>query len=199
MKILNLLILALVLISSLYFLDIESTQKFYDKNEILIPVSVHLVDDGTVQYTTKRDVDDISRMFEEVNRIWGKAQIIFIVSDIDTIKIENKDFGSVFYGEIESITNRNDFDEGMINGYFARYINSNGISFPAQGFFIVGDVINVKDYRATSHELGHLLGLHHVGNSDYLMYSGSNGELLSEKEIEIARKNARRVYEIELS
>ena len=196
MKISNLLILTLVLISLLHFLDIESTQKLYDKDEILVPVSVHLVDDDTVQFRTKRDIDNIGRIFEEVNRIWAKAQIRFIVSDVDIIKMDNKEFGAVFYGEIEYLTKRKDFDEGIINGYFARYINSNGISFPAQGFFIIGDVINVNDYRATSHELGHLLGLHHVDNKDYLMQSGSNGELLDEKEIEIARKNARRVYEI---
>ena len=86
----------------------------------------------------------------------------------------------------------------MINGYFARYISSNGVAFPPQGFFVVGDITSVNDFRATSHELGHLLGLRHVSINGYLMHSGTNGELLSQEEVDIARKNARRVYEIEI-
>jgi hypothetical protein len=169
----------------------------YDRDEIIIPVSVHLVDDRTVQYTTDRDVDDIYRVFEGVNRIWSQGQIRFIVSKMDTIEISNEEFGRVFDGELDVLTQRSDFKD-EINGYFARYISANGMAFPPQGFFIIGDITSVNDYRATAHELGHLLGLHHVTDRDYLMSSGFNGELLSQGEVDVARRNARRVYEVEI-
>jgi len=193
-------IVALVLIGLVYFLGFNDTgDVVYDKDIIIVPVSVHLVDDGTVQYKTERDLDDIARVFDEVNRIWGQAQIEFIVAEIDTVEIGNKEFNSVFSGNVEVLTQRDDFVRGRINGYFARYINVNGISFPPQGFFVVGDITSVNDYRATSHELGHLFGLRHTSESvNRLMYQGRNGEMLNQDEVDIARRNARRVFEVEI-
>jgi predicted Zn-dependent protease len=50
------------------------------------------------------------------------------------------------------------------------------------------DLTGVHHERVTSHEIGHILGLHHVlDNSDRLMYSGTNGMALSEEEITVAR------------
>src|SRR3989344_1265071 len=130
------IILLLAGVGLLYF-NYDTEYIAYDKDEILVPISVHLVDDGTVQYTSSRDIDDIYRIFEEVNRIWGQAQIKFIVSEINTLRIENEEFNNVFYGKSETLTKRDDFNNG-INGYFARYISANGMAFPPQGIFIIG-------------------------------------------------------------
>ncbi|MFQ5531205.1 MAG: matrixin family metalloprotease, partial [Candidatus Nanoarchaeia archaeon] len=177
--------------------DFENSEEtFLDNDIITVPVSVHLVDDRTQQFTTSRNLEDINRIFNEVNRIWSQGQIYFVVSSVDKIVVENSDFNSVLTGNIEILTKNKNFDDGIINSYFARYINANGVSFPAQGFFLVGDITSVNDFRTTSHELGHLLGLRHVQGRENLMFQGANGEILRDWEVEEARRNAKRVYGI---
>jgi len=168
----------------------------YDKDIIIVPVSVHLVQDGTVQFSTGRDKEDIYRIFNETNKIWNQAQIEFVIEDIDTIQMNNLEFNSAIFAQnISVLTQREDFDRGMINGYFARYIGANGVAFSPQGVFIVADLVTVNDFRTTAHELGHLLGLHHVGEKENLMYRGSNGEILNQWEVDLARENAKEFYQ----
>jgi len=167
----------------------------FDKDIITVPVSIHLVQDGTVQFSTGRTNENIYEIFWEVNRIWGQAQIEFVVEEIDTIEVGNLELNSAIFAQnISVITQRDDFDRGMINGYFVRYISANGVSFSPQGVFIVADLTTVNDYRTTAHELGHLLGLHHIDGRENLMYRGSNGEILSRREVDVARKNALEFY-----
>ncbi len=161
---------------------------------IEIPIALHIVDDGTVQYTSTRDTNNIQDLIDKANQLWEQANIQFTIEKIDVVTIENKDFSKVFSGEVAGVTQRDDFVEGRINGYFANYINANGVAFPPQGLFVIADVTTVNDFRTTAHELGHLLGLHHTTARTDLMFKGSNGEFLSEDEITTARRNALRVY-----
>ena len=55
---------------------------------------------------------------------------------------------------------------------------------------LVADFTTVNDFRATSHEFGHLLGLRHVQDVGRLMARGKNGELLEDWEIRVVRENA---------
>ena len=55
---------------------------------------------------------------------------------------------------------------------------------------MVADRTTVFDFRANSHEIGHVLGLQHIGPVNRLMASGVNGFDLTDEEIEIARRNA---------
>jgi len=55
---------------------------------------------------------------------------------------------------------------------------------------MVADITTVFDYRATSHEIGHVLGLKHVVPINRLMARGVNGFDLTDEEIEISQGNA---------
>ena len=186
----------LLLVVIFLYASRDTKDTIYNKDIIVIPVSVHLVDDNSYHYTTDRNFMNILELFEEANQIWEQGQIEFIIEDIDTIEIDSNEFNSVFSGNIETLIEKNDFDSCMINGYFAKYFNANGVAFPPQGIFVIADLTTVNDYRTTAHELGHLLGLHHVDGRGNLMFKGANGEVLNQEEINIARKNAMRVYEI---
>jgi hypothetical protein len=54
------------------------------------------------------------------------------------------------------------------------------------------DEPSVFDRRVSSHEVGHMLGLHHVlDDPGRLLYSGTNGMSLTEDEATVARYFAR--------
>ena len=66
-----------------------------------------------------------------------------------------------------------------------------GIAFGGLYSVAVADYTTVYDFRALAHEVGHVLGLHHVsGSRGQLMYRGANGFKLSLEEIERARLKA---------
>ena len=193
-KLIVLIIVAVLLVSLVLIKTNEiSGNAAYDKDEIFIPVTVHLVKEKS-SYGTSKDTEDVFELFEKVNRIWMQGQIIFIVEDVVVSEFSKEEFDKFLEGDIDLIVTRDDFRGGMINIYFARFVNANGISFPAQGFTLIGDVTTVNDFRTTAHELGHLLGLRHVSSRDYLMFKGSNGDILSQEEITLARENVKRFY-----
>jgi len=187
--------IVILLVGIFLYIPKYTREVIYDRDLIVVPVSVHLVNDGGDYYTTDRNLENIIKLFGGANQIWEQGQIEFIIEDIDTIEIDGSKFSSVFEGEIQVLIERQDFDRGMINAYFAKYFDANGVAFSPQGVFVVADLTTVNDYRTTAHELGHLLGLHHVQGRENLMFKGANGEVLIQEEIDIARKNAKRVYE----
>jgi len=187
-------IIVLLIIIGVYLTEEKIS---FDRDILDVHVSVHLVQDGSVQFSTSRTEEDIYRIFNEVNKIWSQAQIEFVIEDVDTIQVNNLEFNSAIFAQnISIIAQRDDFDRGMINGYFARYISANGVAFSPQGIFIIADLTTVNNYRTTAHELGHLLGLHHIDGKENLMFRGSNGEVLSQWEIDMARNNAREFYSV---
>ena len=76
-----------------------------------------------------------------------------------------------------------------INGFYVRRVGGpNGINpFRSSAFFVI-DEPSVFDRRVSSHEVGHILGLHHVlADPGRLLFSGTNGMILTENEATVAR------------
>jgi hypothetical protein len=66
---------------------------------------------------------------------------------------------------------------------------------PSRVFFVV-DEPSVNDRRVSSHKIGHILGLHHeLFDQNRLMYSGTNGELLTDIEQAVARYGAQGIVD----
>ena len=67
---------------------------------------------------------------------------------------------------------------------------SNGLAI-APSLALVADITTVNDFRATAHEIGHLLGLNHTApDRGRLLYRGANGTKLNEQEVLISRQRA---------
>jgi len=159
---------------------------------IELPVTVHLVDDPTGQYTTARNVNEIAGIFEEVNRIWEPAQIRFVPGNILRETNNGNQMIQLFDLPCNEIPVGND---SLINTYYVNNLNIigprvNGFARPELRRTFIKDNTSVHDYRCTAHEFGHVLRLDHVPQIERLMAEGRNGEDLLEWEIRIARHMA---------
>jgi len=145
--------------------------------EIELKIAVHLVLDPSGQHTTVRDSSNVEELFVRVNDVWNQAKIRFVIEEI-TIE------------EVPNLNSLPRFNDGKIHAFFAKDIGPNGIAFKPETI-LVADSTTVYDYRATSHEFGHILGLEHVSPQNRLMARGVNGFLLEEHEIEKVRETSK--------
>ena len=181
-----------LLILNIYLIFFYSNSNPINNDIITVQLVAHIVDDNTVQFSSDRTEENIQELINEANRIWEPSNIKFNIISTDTVQIDNREFNSIFTGNVNTLMNKSKFVDGKINAYFARYINANGVAFSPEDVFVVADLTSVNDFRTTAHELGHLLGLHHIQGRNNLMFKGSNGEILSQSEINTARNNARK-------
>jgi len=160
---------------------------------IELQVNIHLVDDPNGQFTTTRDNNEITRIFQEVNRIWEAAQIRFVLNNIQRHTIANNEMIQLYdLGRNEIPTGNKKF----FDTYYVKNFNNigktwNGFARPELGRTFIRDNTLVHDFRCTAHEFGHVLRINHVPQAERLMAEGKNGELLLDWEIRIARHMAR--------
>ena len=157
---------------------------------IIIPVDVYIIKYDEQDLSSARDEENILDVFENVNRLWSQANIYVEIVKIENITIN----GSSYYYNLNSflsyMVEMGNYNPNRINAYFAESLHGPiGIAFPGNRI-MVADRKSVYDFRATSHEIGHVLGLQHVGPVSRLMARGVNGFDLILEEIEIARSNA---------
>ncbi len=167
---------------------------------ITLPISVYIVDGEDDVFNSGRSEAEIRQIFEKANKIWAQAHIEISVQAVERITLPAEILTAIQSGNFTPF-----FDEvgvafdvpnpSLLNGFYSQQIGGpNGIvPFSSRVFFIT-DTPSVHDERVTAHEIGHILGLHHVlDDSERLMYSGTNGILLSEEEIKVARYGAQGV------
>ncbi len=179
---------------------------------LVIPAAVFIVDVGSIDDTmsSQRSVDSIETHFAQVNRVWSQAGI-----KIDPVAVQRIDVprellrglirerGRGGIARFFSAMRRGEIDIGEINNnaliwtFYVRDLGGpNGLKpVGANSIFVVDNPSN-EDYRVTSHEIGHVLGLYHVrDNVNQLLFPGSNGLILSDVEQTVARYVAQRILE----
>ena len=174
--------------------SVNSSNNDFQTDTIIVLVDVYIIKYNDQELSSTRDEENILDVFENVNNLWRPANIYIEIIDIENVTVNDDsyfyDLNSILSYMIES----GNYNPNRINAYFAQTLHgSNGIAFPGNRI-MVADRTSVYDYRATSHEIGHVLGLVHVGPVSRLMARGVNGFDLIEQEINIARKNALRLF-----
>ena len=172
-----------------------------DRPEIVLDISLYLlVDDEaapSASISSHRDVDDLRRVLDGMNEIWSWAGIRLEARFIGPVVVPDRTLQEIVRGDVSAFFTADGGHAALrapslINGFYARQIGVvNGFAPSGTRSFFVTDNPSVHDRRVSSHELGHILGLHHaLENPDRLMFSGTNGMTLTEDEITVARHAA---------
>ncbi|MEA2025913.1 MAG: hypothetical protein U9O18_04415 [Chloroflexota bacterium] len=166
---------------------------------IKLSLSLYIVDGAeappTSELSSRRDVESMEQIHQKMQAIWGQAGIELVVGSVarivapaDTLIDLSQGntaafLSGVYDGGIEVP------DPGALNGFYVRSLERiNGLTPIGTRVFFVTDEPSVHDERVSSHEIGHILGLHHEArDSSHLMFSGTNGMELTDDEIWTAR------------
>lgn len=176
----------------------EATEDSPQLAEIIMPISIYLlvddIDSPNPDISTNRTEDDLRIILDDMNIIWSQANIELSLSYVGYVEVSTEILEDIIAGEFTSFfTAVNDGtlelpNISQLNGFYAKDIGGpNGITLSSQVYF-VNDTPTVNDERVSSHEVGHMFGLHHdLVNPGHLMYSGTNGTALTEEEIVVSR------------
>ncbi len=161
---------------------------------ISLPISLYILDDETDAHSSARTVEEVKRILANANEIWSQAGIELDVQNVQRLIIPAPLLEEIAQGEFSGFFRAAgiDFsipDLSLINGFYVRAIGGpNGIAPSGTRTFFVMDEPSVHDERVTSHEVSHILGLHHtLDDRGRLLYPGTNGTSLTDEESVVAR------------
>ena len=156
--------------------------------QLTINIVAHKVA-GEHMFVTKRGNEEIMLVINAAQQIWSQANIVFEISVIET-KVSEQAIKAFTNGNFNAVLEEDFYQQGVINIFFIDNLPANGLAVNPSAAF-VNDSTSVNDFRATAHEIGHLLGLEHTSVSQTrLLCRGVNGALLIPAEIDLARTNA---------
>ncbi len=170
-----------------------------DNETVSVSMSLYILDDadgGTDSpLSSGREIAEIEAIAVLMNEIWAQAGIELDVKTVSRIDVPAEVLIDLGAGDTSSFLNAASAgtfmvpDPSIINGfYLGRIGTANGLTPLGTRIFFVADEPTVNDERVSSHEIGHIFGLHHVlDNSGQLMFSGTNGTELDAAEQSVAR------------
>lgn len=161
-------------------------------NDIRIPVILHIVKHSGLA-NTARSKDGVLGLFGKSQDIWNQARITFDVT-LEEIALDGEMQKAVLQKNFEKLYETIPTDDHSLHVVFVQTLGgSNGIAI-APSLALVADSTTVNDFRATAHEIGHLLGLSHTNTGEErLLFRGANGTELTPEEIRIARNGAKAI------
>ena len=155
---------------------------------------------GMSSQRTEADLEEISGNMSE---IWSQADIIFDPVTISTIRVPPSALEGIvlnldtdaFFDQIGQTFNVP--DPSAVNGFYVRGAGRvNGFAPSGSRVFFVVDEPSVHDERVSSHEVGHIFGLHHqLADAGTLMFSGTNGTVLTQDEQTVTRYTAQGILD----
>lgn len=154
-----------------------------------VPVVLHIVkESGSV--STGRSSDSIRALFQKSQTIWDQANIVFDI-ELQETTLDDALQKAVAREEFGQLFRVLPTDDSALHIFFVRTLGgSNGIAL-APFIALVADRTSVNDFRATAHEIGHLLGLNHTSpDRGRLLFRGANGTKLINEEITRSRSTA---------
>jgi hypothetical protein len=164
---------------------------------ITLPISVYILDAQDGALSSTRTNEQLIEVFQKANEIWSQAGIKFEITYIGRIVLPPKILKELANGNYKPFLAgmNSDFQTPNPSPFNAFYASSiglvNGVAVRSDMFFVT-DFPSVRHERVMAHEIGHLLGLGHAHrDAERLMYSGTNGTNLTEREIKTARDNAK--------
>ena len=175
--------------------------------EVEIPIALYVVTDadGGVgsSLSSTRTVDDVAAIADLVGTIWREGGIALDIQGVHEIDVPADVLLPLAQGDTDAFLRaavEGRFavpDPSVINGFYVRDVGGvNGVAPAGTRTFFVVDEPTVHDERVTSHEIGHIFGLHHATEDpDRLMYSGTNGMDITELEAAAAVYGARGVLD----
>ncbi len=169
---------------------------------IHLPVSFYILDDTEGVFSSSRTEEELEAIVALSNDIWAQASIGFDVQAIHRVAVQTADLQALAEGDLQPFfqsagTSLSMPEPSLINGFYAQNIGGpNGLTPLSSRTFFVMDTPSVHDERVTSHEIGHILGLHHtLSDPGRLLYPGTNGMMLTDSEILVARYVAQGMLE----
>ena len=176
-----------------------------DPVEVPIPRSVVTDADGGADspLSSTRTIDDVATIADRVAAIWREGGVVLDIQGIHEIDAPADVLLALARGDTSAFLGaavEGRFavpDPSVINGFYVRDAGGvNGVAPAGTRTFFVVDEPTVHDERVSSHEIGHIFGLHHeTEDPDRLMYSGTNGTDITDLEAAAAVYGARGVLD----